>query len=317
MRASGACVVGFRRRRLAAAETNGDSAIASDVKKAVVITGASRGIGETCAIRLDRHGFRVFAGVRKEEDGKRLRKQASEWLSPLMIDVTDETSIKAAVDTVASSVGEAGLAGLVNNAGIGVGGPLEFLPIEELRRQLEVNTIGQIAVTQAFLPLIRQGHGRIVNMGSIAGRMAWPFIGPYNASKFAMEALTDSLRQELRPWGIHVSIVEPGSIAKPLQENAWAAVAEQGADLPEKANLLYGEMLGVMLKAIRKFEKAGIPRDEVAKVVEHALTAEKPKTRYIVGRDAQIQRVLARVVPDRIRDRLVRRWLGLPSRPSE
>ena len=255
--------------------------------------------------------------MRKEEDGKRLRKQASEWLSPLMIDVTDETSIKAAVDTVASSVGEAGLAGLVNNAGIGVGGPLEFLPIEELRRQLEVNTIGQIAVTQAFLPLIRQGHGRIVNMGSIAGRMAWPFIGPYNASKFAMEALTDSLRQELRPWGIHVSIVEPGSIAKPLQENAWAAVAEQGADLPEKANLLYGEMLGAMLKAIRKFEKAGIPRDEVAKVVEHALTAEKPKTRYIVGRDAQIQRVLARVVPDRIRDRLVRRWLGLPSRPSE
>ncbi len=286
------------------------------MKKAVVITGASRGIGETCALRLDRHSFRVFAGVRREEDGKRLKEQASERLSPLMIDVTDEASIKAAVDTVASAVGEAGLAGLVDNAGIGVGGPLEFLPIEELRRQLEVNTIGQIAVTQAFLPLIRQGHGRIVNMGSIAGRMAWPFLGPYNASKFAMEALTDSLRQELRPWGIHVSIVEPGSIAKPLQENAWADVAEQGADLPEKANLLYGEVLGAMLKAIRKFEEAGIPREEVAKVVEHALTAEKPKTRYIVGRDAQIQRVLARFVPDRIRDRLVRRWLGLPSKPT-
>ena len=286
------------------------------MKKAVVITGASRGIGETCALRLDRHGFRVFAGVRREEDGKRLMEQASDRLSPLMIDVTDETSIKAAADTVTSAVGEAGLAGLVNNAGIGVGGPLEFLPIEELRRQLEVNTIGQIAVTQAFLPLIRQGHGRIVNMGSIAGRMSWPFLGPYNASKFAMEALTDSLRQELRPWGIHVSIVEPGSIAKPLQENAWADVAKRGADLPEKANLLYGEVLGAMLKAIRKFEKAGIPRDEVAKVVEHALTAEKPNTRYIVGRDAQIQRVLARFVPARIRDKLVRRWLGLPGRPS-
>ncbi len=286
------------------------------MKRAVVITGASRGIGETCALRLDRRGLRVFAGVRRKEDGKRLKEQASERLSPLMIDVTDETSINAAVNTVASAVGEAGLAGLVNNAGIGVGGPLEFLPIEELRRQLEVNVIGQIAVTKAFLPLIRQGHGRIVNMGSIAGRMAWPFIGPYNASKFAMEALTDSLRQELRPWGIHVSIVEPGSIAKPLQENAWADVAKQGADLPEKANLLYGEVLSAMLKAIRKFEEAGIPRDEVAKVVEHALTAEKPKTRYIVGRDAQIQRVLARFVPDRIRDRLVRRWLGLPGKPS-
>ncbi len=309
-------MVGLRGRSLAAPKTNGDSAIASDVKKAVVITGASRGIGETCALRLERHGLRIFAGVRREEDGKRLKEQASERLSPLMIDVTDEKSITAAVDTVASAVGEAGLAGLVNNAGIGVGGPLEFLPIEELRRQLEVNTIGQIAVTQAFLPLIRQGHGRIVNMGSIAGRMAWPFIGPYNASKFAMEALTDSLRQELRPWGIHVSIVEPGSIAKPLQANAWADVAERGADLPEKANLLYGEMLRAMLKAIRKFEEAGIPREEVAKVVEHALTARKPRTRYVVGRDAQIQRVLARFVPDHIRDRLVRRWLGLPGKPS-
>src|SRR3990172_8450526 len=186
------------------------------IQRCVVITGASTGIGEACALRLDKLGWRVFARVRKEADAERLKNEGSERLTPAFIDVTDEGSIMKAEETVRAVVGEAGLAGLGDNAGVGIHGPLEFLPIEDLRRQLEVNTIGQIAVTQAFLPLIRKGRGRIVNIGSIGGKMATPFLGPYAASKFAMEALTDSLRQELRPWDIHVAIVEPGSIATPI-----------------------------------------------------------------------------------------------------
>src|SRR5712691_5002789 len=180
---------------------------------AVVITGAASGIGEACALHLDKLGFCVFAGVRREVDGAALQGKASERLTPLLLDVTDAASIRFAVEIVATGVVETGLAGLVNNAGITVAGPLEFLPVSELRRQLEVNVIGQVAVTQAFLPLLRRGQGRIVNMGSLAGRIATPFIGPYHASKFAMEALTDSLRMELRRWGMHVSLIEPGFIA--------------------------------------------------------------------------------------------------------
>ncbi|MCH8993913.1 MAG: SDR family oxidoreductase [Chloroflexi bacterium] len=284
----------------------------TDGTRTAVVTGASTGIGEACALRLDRHGWRVFAGVRKDEDGERLKQQASDRLTPILLDVTDEAAISSAAETVGTAVGEAGLDGLVNNAGITVPGPLEFLTTQDLRHQLEVNVIGQIAVTQALLALIRTGHGRIVNIGSIAGRMATPFLGPYNASKFAMEALTDSLRQELRPWGIHVAIVEPGSIATPIWQKAQAAADDLEQNLPEEAMRLYGEAFAAMREAARKFEEAGIPPDEVAKFVEHALTAKRPKTRYVVGRDAQVQRVIAKVVPDRVRDSLVARQLGLP-----
>ncbi len=278
----------------------------------IVITGASTGIGEACALRLDKLGFRVFAGVRKEADGQRLKQQASDRLSPVILDVTDPATISASAQTVGAAVGEDGLFGLVNNAGISVVGPLEFIAPEDLRRQLEVNVIGQIAVTQAFLALIRQGRGRIVNIGSIAGRMATPFLGPYTASKFAMEALTDALRQELRPWNINVAIVEPGSIATPIWGKGQAAADEMERNLPEEALKLYGKSFTAMRAAAKEFEEAGIPADEVAKFVEHALTSKKPKTRYVVGRDAQIQRVLAKVVPDRIRDGLVARQLKLP-----
>ena len=283
--------------------------------RSVVITGASTGIGEACALRMDKAGWRVFAGVRKPEDGQRVRAQASERLTPLMIDVTDGAQIEAAARDVGAAVGEAGLAGLVNNAGVGFGGPLEFMSIEDLRQQLEVNVVGQIAVTQTFLPLIRKAHGRIVNMGSIGGKMASPFIGPYNASKFAMEALTDSLRQELRPWGIQVAIVEPGSIATPIWDKSNAAVDRLEQELPEEAMMLYGKAVEAMRAAVVKFQEVGIPPDEVAKFVEHALTARRPKTRYVVGRDAQLQRVLARWAPDRVRDGLVAQQLNLPRKP--
>jgi NAD(P)-dependent dehydrogenase (short-subunit alcohol dehydrogenase family) len=283
--------------------------------KAVVITGASTGIGEACALRLDKHGWRVFAGVRKDADAQRLKAEASERLTPLTLDVADQAQIDAAARTVAAAAAERGLQGLVNNAGISVNGPLEFLTSEDLRKQLEVNVVGQIAVTRALLPLIRNGQGRIVNIGSIGGRMATPFLGPYNASKFAMEALTDSLRQELRPWDIHVSIVEPGSIDTKIWEKGLRDAEELEHNLPEEALQLYGKAFDKMRVAARKFAAAGIPADEVARFVEHALTSSRPKTRYVVGRDAQVQRVIAKFVPDRMRDRLVAMQLGLPRRP--
>jgi len=281
---------------------------------AVVVTGASTGIGEATVLRLDKLGFRAFAGVRKDADAERLKQQASGRLTPLLLDVTDANSIASAAATIREALGEAGLAGLVNNAGVSFPGPLEFLPIEQLRQQLEVNVIGQIAVTQAFMPLLRKGRGRIVNIGSIGGKMATPFLGAYNASKFAMEALTDALRQELRPWGMHVSIVEPGSIATRIWEKGQAAGDELEKTLPAQGMALYGATFSAMREAAREFEKRGIPPDEVAKFVEHALTARTPKTRYLVGFDAQVQRVIARVAPDRIRDRLVAQQLKLPNK---
>ncbi len=282
--------------------------------QSVVITGASTGIGEACALRMDGQGWRVFAGVRKDADGQALKAKASDNLTPIILDVTEQSSINTSAETVNAAVGESGLAGLVNNAGVGIGGPLEFISVDELRRQLEVNVIGQIAVIQAFMPLIRKATGRIVNMGSIGGRMATPFLGPYNASKFAMEALTDSLRQELHPWGIHVSIIEPGSIATPIWDKSKAAVDDLKEALPEEAMMLYGDTVEAIEKALVEFEAAGIPPDNVAKFVEHALTAKTPRTRYVVGRDAQLQRMLVKWAPDRVRDGLVRRQLGLPGK---
>ncbi|HRI88446.1 MAG TPA: SDR family NAD(P)-dependent oxidoreductase, partial [Candidatus Hydrogenedentes bacterium] len=206
---------------------------------AVVVTGASTGIGAACALYLDRIGFRVFAGVRKESDGEALRSKASSRLSTLLLDVTDGESIAAARDTVAEVVGDDGLAGLVNNAGISVNAPLEFIPLDKLRLQLEVNVVGQIAVTQAFLEMLRVAKGRVVNIGSTSGRLSIPMGGPYCASKFAMEALSDSLRMELLPWGIEVSLVQPGAIDTPIWEKSLAAGDALLESLPARMMELY------------------------------------------------------------------------------
>jgi NAD(P)-dependent dehydrogenase (short-subunit alcohol dehydrogenase family) len=280
----------------------------------VVITGASTGIGEACALRLAKDGWRVFAGVRKDADGERLKAEAGANLTPITIDVTDQALIDAAVKTVSDAV-PGGLQGLVNNAGMSVNGPLEYLTSDDLRRQLEVNVIGQIAVTRSFLELIRKGRGRIVFIGSIAGKMATPFLGPYCASKHAMEALSDSLRQELRPWGIRVALVEPGSIATRIWEKGLRDADDFEKNMPEDAMMRYGKSFSALREAAVKFEAAGIPADRVAKVVEHALSSGRPRTRYIVGFDATIQSILRRVAPDRLRDRLVAMQLKLPSKP--
>lgn len=282
---------------------------------AVVVTGSSTGIGEACARYLDKLRFRVFAGVRRDADGEALRQKASDRLTPIHIDVVDGASIAAARAAVEGAVGEAGLAGLVNNAGIVVPGPLEILPLEKFRKQLEVNVVGQLAVTQAFLPLLRRGRGRIVQMGSISGRIATPFAGAYAASKFALEAMTDALRMELLPWGIEVSIVEPGSIATPIWEKSREYSGEIARRIPPEKRNLYRRAYDAMRTAATKIGEAGIPAIEVAKVVADALTAPKPKTRYLVGKDAKRRARLAHFIPDRMRDRIIIKHLGLPSTP--
>jgi NAD(P)-dependent dehydrogenase (short-subunit alcohol dehydrogenase family) len=280
-------------------------------RRTVVVTGASSGIGEACALHLEKLGFHVFAGVRKEADGERLRSESAGNVTPLSIDVTDHDSIRTAASQVTETVGERGLAGLVNNAGVAISGPLEFIPIEELRRQLEVNLVGQVAVTQAVLALLRKGRGRIVNVSSIGGRIALPFAGPYAASKFGIEAVSDSLRRELRPWGIEVSVIEPGSVATRIWEKGTATARELSEKLPPEGWELYGGAIAKMQKVAAETAARGIPPEEVARDVAHALTSSKPKTRYLVGRDAKMRARVAKFAPDRVFDRLVARALGM------
>jgi NAD(P)-dependent dehydrogenase (short-subunit alcohol dehydrogenase family) len=267
----------------------------------VVVTGASTGIGEAAALHLRERGFDVRAGVRNEEDAERLRAAG---VSPLRLDVTDAESIAVA----AEELGDAPLAGLVNNAGIAVSAPLEFVPIHELRRQLNVNVIGQVAVTQAFLPALRRGQGRIVNVSSIGGRIALPLAGPYAASKFALEGLSDSLRREVAQFGIEVSLVEPGGVKTPIWDKGTKTAEQIAISLPPEAGQLYGRMVDVLRReTVRIAETDGMEPERVARVIGHALTSRKPKTRYLVGRDAKLRWAVAKRVPDRVFDRLIAR----------
>ncbi len=277
----------------------------------VLITGASTGIGEACALHLDRLGWRVFAGVRREEDGARLQQKTSDRLTPVLLDVTNEAQVTEALDAVRKAVGVDGLAGLVNNAGIARGGPIEFLPLDDWREQLEVNVIGQLAVTKAALPLLRSTKGRIVFIGSIAGRVAAPMVGPYNASKHAIEAIGLTLREELLPWGIKVTVVEPGVIKTPI----WSKGREQADEMERRfgsdAMQLYRSQIDEVRKAIDKNDRKGVAATKVAEAVEHALTSNRPRHRYLVGPDAKVAGNLARIVPDRMWARLSRRLLAL------
>lgn len=274
---------------------------------AVVVTGASSGIGEACARRLAGMGFHVFAGVRKPEDGERLRSGDGGGIVPLRIDVTDADSIAAARDEVTQALDGRGLAGLVNNAGIAVPAPIEHQPIEDFRRQIEVNLIGQVAVTQAFLPLLRTARGRIVNIGSIGGRVAVPLLGAYAASKFALEGFSDTLRRELRPWGIQVSIMEPGTIATPIWGKGIVSGDELAATMSPDAARDYGKLIATVRTASEDGARNGLPPDAVAKDVAHALTAKRPRTRYLVGREAKSRGIMAGLVPDRFMDAAIAR----------
>ena len=274
---------------------------------AVLITGTSTGIGKATALCLDRMGFRVFAGVRKQSDGETLRRESSERFTPVIVDLNETESIDRAFDTISESVGEAGLSGLVNNAGIPLEGPLEFFPIDDIRKGLEVNLVGHITVIQRFLPLIRKGQGRIINIGSIGGVMPIPFGAPYNASKAAMHALTVTLRRELLPSGIHVSLVVPGSIRTEI----WKKIQEQTGHLSQDVIERYGNEMEALRRAAEKTSGKGIPPESVGEVVGEALTKKRPRTCYTVGLDAKLQRLAAVLLPDRIQDWVVSRMIGI------
>ena len=282
----------------------------------VVVTGASTGIGAACALDCVSRGMTVFAGVRDPRAGEALARKAGPSLIPITLDVTDERSIAQSVEVVQRVVGERGLGGLVNNAGIVIGSPLEVIPLPQLRKQLEVNVIGQIAVTQAFLPLLRRSRGRIVNMGSIAGRGTIPLLGPYSASKYALEALTDALRMELQPWGIQVSIIEPGAIATPIWEKSAKEAEGLEASVSEEAKVLYAEAVIRIRAAVADASQRAIAPDAVVQAVHHALTASRPHTRYLVGSDAKLRAWMVKWLPDRIQDRLLLWALKYPREGS-
>lgn len=272
----------------------------------ILVTGASTGIGEACVLHLASLGHRVFAGVRKEVDGERLRDLGGTQVLPVMLDVTDQAAVAAAAAFVERELGTVRLAGVVNNAGVARGGPLEFLPLDEWREQLEVNVVGQVAVTQAFLPLVRAGHGRVVFIGSIGGRVAQPLMGPYNASKFAIEGIAESFRHEVEPFGIKVVLVEPGAVNTPIWGKGQQTMARLVDDAPPEMVEQYEPMMKRLSAALEKNDGGGVDPIVVAKVVERALFAGHPRPRYLVGPDAKVAGHLMRFVPDRLRDAMVR-----------
>lgn len=282
------------------------------MSEAVVVTGASSGIGRATSIRLAEAGFHVFAGVRKEADGEALLRETTGTLSPLILDVTDEAAIKEA----AAKVGASGLrlAGLVNNAGVGVGWPLEAIPLETLRWQFEVNVFGQLAVIQEFLPLLRRAGGRIVNMGTIADRLTLPFGAPLTSAKWAFASITEALRVELRPDGIHVVLIEPASIRTSAADKLRDQAEETLAQMDEELGARYGKSFRSMVAKAHATEHAGSDPDVVARVVLKALTSGKPSTRYPVGKDSRKLAFLARWLPDRAFDAVKIKLFGLPKK---
>jgi NAD(P)-dependent dehydrogenase (short-subunit alcohol dehydrogenase family) len=275
-----------------------------------LVTGASTGIGHASAVALAEKGFHVFAGVRSGGDAERIRTESGGRIEPLILDVTHAGQIAAALAHVRSVVGKAGLHALVNNAGIGVVGPLEFVPIADFERQLAVNVTGLLAVTQAFIPLLRMASGRLCLISSTNGFLSPPMMGPYCASKFAVEALGDSLRVELAPWNIRVSLVEPGAVKTPIWGKAKADNEAMLARMPAGCMTLYGGMIDTMRGEAEKLAHGAAPVKSVSDCVVHAVTARRPRTRYLCGKGAYPAWIAARWLPDRWRDFLIQKALG-------
>ena len=265
----------------------------------ILITGASSGIGLTCANRLAALGYSVFAGVRKADT------PLAPGITPVILDVCQPASIHKALDALAGEP----LAGLINNAGIATIGPLELVNMADWRHQFEVNVLGLVAVTQACLPQLRRGNGRIVNIGSIAGRSALPGSGAYDSSKFAVEGLSDALRMELRPFGISVSLIEPGAIATGIWRKTLAEFDMRISDAAPDIRDLYSHLTSRIREETTRAAKSALPPEAVADAVVDAITASKPKTRYVVGKDARLW-LLLNVLPDRVRDWLILRDLS-------
>lgn len=279
--------------------------------KTALITGCSSGIGRATALRLDAAGWKVYAGVRRPADADSLAAEGSERLSPLILDVIEQEAIESARELIEAECAN-GLDALVNNAGVAYTGPLEFVPLDDLRHQLEVNLIGHLAMTQAMLPALRTARGRIVNVTSIGGIVATPFFGPYNASKFALEAISDCLRVELRPWGIKTITIEPGSIATEIWASGTKTSREVRERMKPEAEGLYGKAMEATERASAETGARGIPAQQAAETIQNALDAGRPRARYIIGRDAYAMAGAKLLLPARAFDWVLRRALHLP-----
>ena len=278
--------------------------------RAVLVSGASKGIGRACALELDRRGFRVFAGTRNPDDGTTLSAASGGRIVPVPLDVTRESDVAAAGRLVTEATGGAGLWGLVNNAGAVYAGPLEHLPVDALRAQFEVNVFGAVALTQACLPALRAARGRIVNVSSVNGRIVSPFSGAYAASKFALEAVSDALRRELARVraGIKVVVIQPGAVATPIWETSRDRAIALAERLPPEARDHYPRLMEALRKT--RTPPQAVPAGRVAVVVRRALTTRWPRTRYRVGWDARAGVLIAWLLPDVLVDLLLVGRLG-------
>lgn len=281
----------------------------------VIVSGATSGIGLACALDLCARGFTVLAGGRDAAALAALELRAIAGLVPCCLDVTDAESVAAAVRRAEGLAAGRGLAGIVNNAGLSLLGPLELQPLAHLQAMLDVNVTGALRLTQQALPALRQGRGRVVFVGSIAGLSALPFLGAYSASKYALEAIADALRVELAPWNIEVAIVEPGTIDTPIGDKALASLDAMAAT-PEGASR-YGHAIAAFRRSVAQALGQALPPATVARAIAHALTDRRPHTRYLVGREARQRAWLKRLLSDRLHDRAVRLVVGLPGRVSD
>jgi NAD(P)-dependent dehydrogenase (short-subunit alcohol dehydrogenase family) len=282
-------------------------------RKTALITGASSGIGHASVVQMVQAGWAIFAAVRKAEDGEKLKSESPASVTPVIMDVRNRSSVFAAAEQVSSQLDGRGLDGLANIAGVGIAGPLEYTPPGDLQQIFDINVFGQTAVTQAFLPAIRRSRGRIVNITSVGAHIAIPFGGLLNASKGAFGLLSDTLRLELRPFGIHVCTVEPGAIKTPAVDKTLGNVESAIAKLPAQGAAEYGDMLRRFTRRAYAREMSGSSPEVVARAVHHALTARHPRVRYRVGKHSRVLSALPEILPDSLLDLLRLKMLGLPT----
>lgn len=283
-------------------------------KKTVVITGASSGIGYCCVASMIREGWKVFGTVRKAADGEKLRAEISPDVIPVLMDVTDRATIAKAAQEVEAHLSGGGINGLVNVAGVGMVRPVEYTSSAEMRQIFEINVFGQVEVTEAFLPMIRIARGRIVNISSVGAHFGIPFGGLLNGSKGAFGLISDSMRLELRPFGIAVSTIEPASIKTPAVDKTLGDVEGVIRKLPPRGAEEYGTMLRTANRRAYEKEMRGSPPDVVARAVHHALTSAAPKARYRVGKGSLMLSTLPKILPERIFDALLLRIFGMPTK---